>query len=271
MLAQTPAIWRQVARYAAGSRWDVWDLGKWVAAAVIFGFPPVVRAIIFRRPGHRVTGSAARPLVAFAILWLGFEAAAVLAGGRMYSYHFLALAAPSALLFGMIPRDDRPLPLAAALALPVGVSLFGIWMVAPDVERPSRCLAVTEYLRVHSRPGDAVWQDAMPRLLIETNLRPGSRYPLTFLWANDDAAAAELGPALLKDFDDRNPRFVILPAHVDSQVAEISLRLKELEESPLRQARYARAWQDLDAYVHRRYRPEAEVGGQTIYRLADAD
>ncbi len=55
----------------------------------------------------------------------------------------------------------------------------------------------------------------MQRLLIETDLQPGSRYPMTFLWVNDDDAPLEYCHAMLKDFDERRPRYILLPTKID--------------------------------------------------------
>ena len=105
LLAILPAIWRQIADYAANSPWEPWDLSKPVIVILILGFPMLVRGYIFRRPRHREAIRPDRIIALFVILWLTLEAAGIVAQRRMYSYHFLVLAAPASLLFGLIPRN----------------------------------------------------------------------------------------------------------------------------------------------------------------------
>src|SRR5207302_7547595 len=57
------------------------------------------------------------------------------------------------------------------------------------IARPT--MEVSDYINAHKIPGDAVWQDDAARLLLETNLRCGSRYPLMFLLVNSDSAPLE--------------------------------------------------------------------------------
>ncbi len=137
LFAILPAISRQIADYAANSPWEPWDLSKPVIVILILGFPMLVRGYIFRRPQHRESIRPDRIIAIFAILWLTLEAAGIVAQRRMYSYHFLVLAAPASLVFGLIPRISRPVPLAAALT---GSRMFF------DVRRDTgsgRCAEVT--------------------------------------------------------------------------------------------------------------------------------
>ncbi len=266
LLAHTPDIWRQVGRYAAHSVWEPWDIGKWVVVLAVIGFPMLVRGAIFHRPGDRVTMPAGRHVLPFALLWMAAEIAAVVGQARMYPYHFMVLAAPAALLFVLIPRGERLVPLAAALVFPLLLSVYGSALVVSNARPPSERLAASDYLASHAMVGDLVWADSMPRLLVETGLSPGSRYTATFLWANDDEAAQEYCSAMLSDFERNRPRYILLPTRLDEHVAMVRSQLKELRLCPRRSENYARAWSDLRGYVASHYLPEAQVGRQTIYR-----
>ncbi len=114
LLREMPTIWRQIVRYASQSPWEPWDISKPIIVIVIAGFPMLVRGVVFRRSDHRIAGGVNRSIVIFAVLWMVMEAAGVAAQRRMYAYHFLVLAAPAALLFGLIPRKSAASPLAAA-------------------------------------------------------------------------------------------------------------------------------------------------------------
>ena len=269
LLREMPTIWRQIARYAADSPWEPWDISKPIIVLVIAGFPMLVRGVVFRRPDHRLANHTNRSVLIFALVWMVLEAAGVAAQRRMYAYHFLVLAAPAALLFGLIPRKSAPLPLAAALALPMLLSAWGSALVLRNAHNPLGRLAASDYLAAHAQENDAVWQDGMPRLLIETNLKPGSRYPMTFLWVNGDDAPLDYCRAMLRDFDRRRPRYVLLPTRIDWYIQAVSTHIKELGLNPRRQTNYVKAWHDLRDYVQKNYSPEAQVGKETVYRRKD--
>jgi hypothetical protein len=266
LVKEMPTIWRQIARYASQSPWEPWDLSKPIIVIVIAGFPLLIRGIVFRRPDHRISNPQNRSIILFAIIWIILEAAGVAAQRRMYAYHFLVLAAPAALLFGLIPRKSTAFTLTAALALPMMLSTYGAALELHDAHNPLEHLAASDYLTANTSNNDAVWQDGMQRLLIETNLKPGSRYPMTFLWVNDDDAPLEYCHAMLKDFDDRHPRYILLPTKIDWYIHAVSTHIKELGLNPKRQANYIQAWHDLRDYVRKNYAPEAEAGKETIFR-----
>jgi hypothetical protein len=266
LLREMPTIWRQIARYASQSPWEAWDISKPIIVIVIAGFPMLIRCVVFRRADHRIADTANRSIVLFAVLWILLEAAGVAAQRRMYAYHFLVLAAPAALLFGLIPRKSSAFTLAAALALPMMLSTLGAAMELRGAQSPFSHLAASDYLAAHASDSDAVWQDGMQRLLIETDLKPGSRYPMTFLWVNDDDAPLEYCRAMLRDFDERRPRYILLPTKIDWYIQAVSTHIKELGLNPKRQANYVEAWHELRDYVRKNYSPEAEAGKETIFR-----
>lgn len=266
---ELPAIWRQVASYAAHSRLEWWDIGKWIVVIVIAAFPFLVRGVIFRRKEDSAPVIYPAAALVFSLTWLMIEVAGVVAQKRMYPYHFFVLTPPVALLFGMLPRTDRLLPLVAALALPLLLSLYGGWCLFDKYNPRTDRLPTSEYFATHAAPGDAVWQDYMMRLLVETDLQPGSRYCTTFLWANDQAAAHYYSQALLRDLATRRPRYIVLPTALDAYIAKICSQLRELELDPIRRANYIQAWGTLRSYVSENYLPEAQVGHETIFRRAD--
>jgi hypothetical protein len=138
-------------------------------------------------------------------------------------------------------------------------------MVIETSYRGRWTLPESDYVRAHAKPGDAVWQDEMMRLLIETNLRPGSRIPMGFLFANYDEAPLDYSRIILDDFQHRRPRFIVLRSQLDRRVKYLTTRIAELEHIPQRRQNFLIAWARLKEYVDRHYRPVAVVGRETIY------
>jgi hypothetical protein len=266
LLAIMPAIWRQITGYAANSPWEPWDLCKPVIVLLILGFPILIRGVVFRRPQHRTEIGGNPSIILFAILWMTLEAAGIVAQRRMYAYHFLVLAAPASLLFGLIPRNMRVFPLGAALMIPALFSACGGIQVLADAPHSLLRSASEDYLASHAGSGDAVWLDGMMRLLVRTDLQPGSRYPMTFLWVNDDDAPLRYCRAMLGDFDQRRPKYIVLPTKFDHYVHAISDHIKELGLRPKRKANFIHAWMMIHDYVLRNYHVEAQAGWETIYR-----
>lgn len=264
-----PRIYRQIADYAANSPWEPWDLSKPVIIILIFGFPMAVRGIIFRRPRHRIVNRTPIAILIFAALWMLVECAGVVAQRRMYAYHFLVLAAPASLLFGLIPRRPAVAALAAALIAPAAFSIFGAAQVLADAPNSLQREPSEDYLAAHTVAGDRVWLDGMMRLLVVTDLQPGSRYPMTFLWVNDDDAPLRYCHDMLDDFDQTHPKYIVVATNFADYGRKLAARIKELGIRPQRKANFIRAWMELGDYVQNHYHPEAKLQWETIYRRND--
>ena len=224
-----------------------------------------------RLPAVRAARHRARPfspaVLTFAWSWLAIEFLAVVAQRRMYAYHFLPIVPPAALLFGLMPRPVRPWSLLAALgpaaALGFVVALHVI--ATPTDDR----LAVGRYLLARTSPGDSVWADDWPRLLLETGRRPGSRQALTFLFANDDATAGADSAQIVADLTARRPAVVVLPADLDRWLGRQTGGIVELSQNPTRAAAYVAGWRRIERYTLGHYRREATVGGDAVNRRDD--
>ncbi len=308
ILADMPALFRQIARYGAETPWAWPEMIKPLIFLILVGFPFLVRAVIFRRSktiapiSRDSVGSAPRTLPSFfpfaapdvpsgnspstradtmnpslplfALLWFGFEALGIFLQRRAYAYHFLVLIPPAALLFGLIPRPARPsrLPIQLAAAL-LPAAVLSLLLALPGLAAipatPPR-LALSGYLAAHTLPGDAVWQDEFPRLLIETNLRPGARMPLTFLYLNYDAAPLDFCRQFLADLRDRAPKYVVLPTDIEAKIQMETTLDPPLVRSPTRAKNYAAAWRAMRQFVSQNYEPETVIGKETVYRRNDA-
>ena len=272
--ADLPSTADRLSAYARGSVADAATGVKLATVAALLGWPLVVGRLCSRRAcppcsnPRRACPPATRGGLAFAACWLVAELLGVVAQRRMYAYHFLPLVPPAALLFGLTVGRARPAALLAALAPAAALS----WVVALHVvatPTDSR-LPVGRYLLARAAPGDAVWADDYPRLLLETGLRPGARQPLTFLFANDDAAAAADSAQMVADLAARRPAFVVLPADLDLWLGRQTTGIAELAAHPARAAAYVAGWRRIERYTLAHYRREATIGDAAVYRRADS-
>ena len=266
ILRDMPGLYRQIARYAAGTVWQTEEWVKMPIVVLMIGFPFLVRGFIYRRDArseNRWYGG----VWTFVLLWLGLEAAGIVMQRRMYAYHFLVLAPPAALIFGMIPRKARVASLAAALAPMAMLSIYcGAISFQYSYRGDQTRLPASDYLAAHTQPGDAVWQDEMMRLLIETDLKPGARVPMTFLFANDDQAPLEFSRMIVEDFARVRPKYVVLQTDLPRVIDFQRHHIKELGDVPMRGENFEIGWNRIADYVKAKYTPEARVGRETMWR-----
>jgi hypothetical protein len=263
-----PALWKQISSYAANSSFTAADLTKPIVILVLVGLPVLVRGWIFRR--DRIEADPKSRLLVFIWSWFILETLGVVAQRRMYAYHFLVMAPPAALLFGAIPRKLRVASMSAAL-VPISLfSIYGASLVIEYTNRGQRMLEVSDYLSARANPNDRAWQDDAARLLIETGLKPGSRYPLTFLFANYDAAPLEYSNQILRDFEANKTKYVVLRRDLQAYVDHQCQYILELERFPQRQENFRKAWDHIAQYVRANYTVEATIGREQVWRRRDA-
>jgi hypothetical protein len=264
-LAHLPAIFDQIRLYARNSATDLRDLNKIVWAAGLLGFPLLGRWWAGRRCPHAGPAMPARAAQAFPWLWLGIELIGIILQRRMYGYHFLVLAPPAAIAFGMLRRPVTCRGLSIALAPALLLSAVGIGQVAICSRGYPRQLESGRWLAAHAHPRDRVWRDMTSRLLIETGLRPGSRYLLTFLFCNSDDAPQRYWSEMKADFDRDRPRWMVLPRDLRWYLDDTTAMVAELERLPQRRSNYLRAWGELEGYVHHHYRLVATLQRETVW------
>jgi hypothetical protein len=265
-LADMPALAAQIATYAKNSYWDGWDALKPVTVAIMGGFPLFVRYVIFRHAPDRLKTRLNRPAFTLIMLWLLLEFAGVVAQRRMYAYHFMVIIPPLGLLYGMLPRRDRLGPMVAALVPMILFSVYGSSLLIQYEYRDTYRLDVSDYLAARTDPADTVWRDDAARLLLETGLHSASRYPLTFLFANDDAAPLRFGATILHDFASTRPKYIMLPARFDRVMKHQTHEILELNRFAVRRQNYLRAWHDIRNYVLANYTLEAHLDADDVYR-----
>jgi len=270
-LRDLPAIYQQIRTYAANSAWNAGDIIKPLIVLGMLAFPIFIRGGIFRRVRDRRESTANRYQLSFIVLWLAIELAGVVAQRRMYAYHFLVLAPPAILLFAAVPRRDRIIPLTAALAPMALFSIYGGALTIELTYRNYTRMPISDYLASRAPAGSTVWQDDYPRLLIETGLRPGSRIPLTFLFANYDQAPLNYARIILEDFGSKKPDFVILPADFDRYVSWHANNILEFERFPVRRTNYVAAWNQIREYVQREYVMDRRIDTEQVWRRSEVN
>jgi hypothetical protein len=269
-LRDIPDLYRQIACYAADTPMTLADWCKPLVVLALLGFPLVVRARILRHDRITPTLGPDQSALLFVMIWFILELAGVIAQRRMCAYHFLTIAPPAALLYGMIPRRPRLVSALAGL-LPIMLlsSLGAVDVVRKYYPSPAR-LAASDYLIAHTRTGDSVWQDSFGRLLLETNLRPGSRVPLSYLFFNNDDAPQHYAGIMLKDFEHRRPRYILLPQDLDAWVDQQDRSVAQEPGYERRRTNYRLAWKSIFNYVTSHYAAETNIDGQTLYRRRDS-
>jgi hypothetical protein len=256
-----PGVIRDISRYAAGTPVHVDAVLKVGLVLCVFGWP-------FAAQGFRACGSTSSTggtsVLLFALLWFITDLVAAIAQRRLYPYHFLPLACPAALLYGLLPAA-RPMRVAIGL-LPVALlSLTWEGSSLSNLACASRHTAVADYIAVHTTAHDTIFADQVGRLLIETNRQPGSRLGTFFYFVNDDAAPQDYCGVLLADFEARRPKYLVMSDGWDR--AEPGLANCEiLSQCPARRANFLVAWKRLRDYVHSHYSRETGIDRQLIYR-----
>jgi hypothetical protein len=263
LLGDMPGLYRQIATYASQSSLDLVQISKPIIVLTVLGFPMLIRGVVCRR--DRIDANPAKTIWALALSWLAIETIGIVMQRRMYAYHFLPMVPPAALLFGMIPRRNRAGALAGAL-LPImllsAIAARHVIQTTHDTDR----LPLSDYLLAHTQPGDRVWADAWPRVMLETGLSPGGRYPFTFLFANSDTAGLDYSAVLLADFDRLKPKYIALPTPLAPRLEHQTRSILELNQNPIRRANYLAGWRRIEQYTLEHYVFEAESGRQNIYR-----
>jgi hypothetical protein len=202
--------------------------------------------------------------------WFLLELTGAVAQRRMCGYHFLPLVPPAALIFGMIPRRERLVPLVAGFAPILLLSTLGAVRVIDEFGGSPKRLPASDYLIAHTTPTDRIWADSYARLLLETNLRPGSRVPLAYLFFNSDDAPQHLSGIMLHDFDIRRPKYVLLPQDLEAWLDDKDHKASAEPGYAVRRANYRKAWRSILNYVQSRYTPEIAIDGEMLYRRNDS-
>jgi 4-amino-4-deoxy-L-arabinose transferase-like glycosyltransferase len=265
LLQDMPDLCRQISTYAHETVFDVVELIKPLTALLLLGFPILIRGFICRRQRDAQSHWQVPAITTFLLIWLALETTGVILQRRMYAYHFLPMVPPAALLFGMMPRFNRAGSLGSAL---IPIALLSIVQAAnliattkPGEDR----MPLSDYLAAHAKPGEAVWMDAWPRIILETGLRPGARLPFTFLFTNYDDAGLDYSAGMIADFQRIKPAYIVLPIPLDKRLQYQIDFIPELNQRPMRRANYLAGWHRIEEYTLEHYDKETMVGNDSVY------
>lgn len=252
----------EAARYAANSALDSFAAFK---LATVLGaiFLLIVLTMFFGRRGETTSTECYRSVVLLGVTWLAIETIGVALQRRMYAYHFLPMFAPAAMLIALLPRVVSARTILIAWILPFALSFDQTREAYSSY--PNDRLALSDYLDRHAKPTDRVWIDDYPRLLIETDLKPGSRLPLTFLFINDDTAPLRYTQMLLSDLEKNDTRYVVLPQDIERNVQHHIAHNRELAAFDARRDNYAQAWHQIEETIQRDYSFETRIDGLDVF------
>lgn len=260
-----PHLFHEIALYGEDTplEWvDWWKLGQVV---LFFGFPLLVRGWIFRRGEKGATPRPSAALVSFALSWFALEGLGIFLQKRMYSYHFMVIMPPATVIYGMLARRDRWIPIAAGL---VPISMFSLWWsICRVINLPTgyEISPISQYIILNAAPTDRIYTDEYPRMLMETGLDYGARYGTLFYFVNHDDAPREYGDQLIADLEHRQPKYIVL-AQNGQEVRDRQLSLPMLRLRPERKAGFIAAWNRYLNYVRDNYDPIMVANEAILYR-----
>jgi len=260
---QVSWTFNQISLYAKQSYRD-WALLSRPLIVVVILLAPALFALLLRSSACRLS----KTCVTFTLLWLAIESIGVIAQGRMYAYHFLVLAPPAALLFGLLSRSLSTRQIVRVLALPMVISLtltawtFQVLQGGEDSYTRSRDAAAS----IVHETGGTVWSEDWSRLVLEEDLPMPGRVPHLFLFTCHDEAPVMFGKMLISDLLSRPPAVMILPRDIDKHVAFMRANNAEFARFSKRGDGLARVWNQIRLLRDANYKLVNVFGSLSVYR-----
>jgi hypothetical protein len=276
---EMPEVLHEIKLYGSGNPWQrVLQLRTWAFFALPF-VPMVIRwfvAVVERKydpkltpadPGSSAAATPVSPAItAFAWAWSAAEVLGVIAQRRMYGYHYLVIWPAAVLLFAVSRRTSiRPVLIAVT---PIAIVSLAFAVRPALMLRQPHPMLISSYVRDHTAPGDSVWGDPEAQLLLETGRLPGSRLQMTFYLVNHDQAPAEFTDILLSDFEQRKPKYLVLPQNWSTEVRTVAHDPASLQWFPRRSRDYLTACDRIEQYIRQHYVLEKTLNGKTAWRRA---
>jgi len=266
-----PGIARDIRAYASNSTFEYLDL---VQPLLLMGFflgTLFIKLWVYRRPAYRVSSGAGAVLWVFVIAWFAIEVVGIVMQRRMYGYHFIPLTAPAALLFGVLPRKTTMGQIVGPLLLPLFLSTWRASDVLADVTaRPMNWANLAAWLEPRTLPGERIWRDNTPQVLINSDLRPASKLQLVFIFKNTDDAPMRFSGVLIDDLRKHNPRYVITQSDLKQFLHIQTTDARELVRIPARRENYVLAWKHIETFLRDRYEPVTVIGNEAIWQRKEA-
>ena len=152
-ITAVPSLMEQIRFYNSNSVW-VRDtvLVKILSTLFILGGPLAIRGFAERKRAEPTLDGEWVPRV-FAIAWWLIEFTGIVMQGRLYTYHFLPLMAPTALLFGLIPRRPSAITTIVAPFPVLFASTIWTFVIVIQTGPPEDRMAANEYVKQHAAKG----------------------------------------------------------------------------------------------------------------------
>ncbi|HEX8324388.1 MAG TPA: glycosyltransferase family 39 protein [Tepidisphaeraceae bacterium] len=269
-LSTLPDTYAEIRSYNVNSVFDS-NIVFWkILFLIILIATPILMRAFAERHGRQPAVAGQRELMLFAGLWLALETAGAVMQGRMYGYHFLPLTAPAALLFGLIPRRPVGRTIVGSCLPVMLMGGFWFWAATSTTVPPYTRIDAINYVKAHAAPNDRLWIDQYGRALVDSDLKPGSAVPLTFIFSNNDTAPTRFGAMICSDLRQRKTRWVILPSDCVAHANKWRALRSEFCYRPVRGDAYVRAWTKLENYVRSAYVPVNVNSDYTVYERREA-
>ena len=272
LLPDMPGLYRQITGYAANSAVGLPNLLKMPTVLCGLAVPMFFRFWLFRRrrvDTPRETYITTSQL--FVFVWFCLEIIAVIMQRRMYWYHFIVLAPPAAMIFGMIPRALLAIDDLAACVMPLAILSIGAASDALDQlykGAPRSLPAIICSLTL--RRAIVSGTKTPPACLLETNLQSGCALCADVSLRQHRRFAHIFSQQILADLTASRPKYIVLKIRLDSWVDYESRNIWDIEDRPMRRVNYVRAWKNISAYVKQNYVPIAHMDKDTIWERRDS-
>ncbi len=270
MMQYMPRTWHEISLYGSGTPWAQVLVPK-VPVLIALPLLPALGALagrVFARSGG---GSAVSGAWVFALTWFALETVGVVLQKRAYSYQFLPLLAPAAVVAGLAASvATGKLGRLGLLGATAVLALLGLAMTWAPYQRwfaGEGDSQVAAYLQEHSTPDDALFADNVGRYAVLADRPVGARLGMMIHLINHDDAPKQFMDELLIDLEDRQPTYILLPAggRQEEEIARWE-RQPILQKNPGRQRDYRDAWNRYLSYVDRHYVEETQLEGLSVLR-----
>jgi hypothetical protein len=117
----------------------------------------------------------------------------------------------------------------------------------------------------HTKSGDSIFVDQTGRFLLETGLNPGTRYSIFFYWFNYDDAPQDYCNGMIRDFQQREPKYIAVSHDADKSLDRMSDD-PIMQYRPVRRENAKLAWKEFRDYLNTHYQLETQIGEDDLFR-----
>jgi hypothetical protein len=134
-----------------------------------------------------------------------------------------------------------------------------------QIARAEEIHPLSRYLMSHTKSGDSIFVDQTGRFLLETGLNPGTRYSIFFYWFNYDDAPQDYCNGMIRDFQQREPKYIAVSHDADKSLDRMSDD-PIMQYRPVRRENAKLAWKEFRDYLNTHYQLETQIGEDDLFR-----